>query len=130
MLESLMWSSDGVLSNSRKSLKKKVSHSTPHLEEVIVSTERKAHLQLVLIIVLKMCLGTWVVIECLVGDEEFPLKHHLMRPHPGQNLEREERIYNYRRSRAHNCVKCIWAGRESCECHLHTAEPKYIMYIK
>ena len=41
----------------------------------------------------------------IVGDEAFPLKRHLMRPYPGRNLEREERIYNYRLSRARNCVE-------------------------
>ena len=41
----------------------------------------------------------------IVGDEAFPLKRNLMRPYPGRNLPREERIYNYRLSRARNCVE-------------------------
>ncbi|KAL6420766.1 hypothetical protein ACFW04_014010 [Cataglyphis niger] len=33
----------------------------------------------------------------IVGDETFPLKTYLMRPHPGKQLDdNEKRIYNYR----------------------------------
>jgi hypothetical protein len=36
----------------------------------------------------------------IVGDEAFPSGEHLMRPVPGNNLAHDERIYNYRLSRA------------------------------
>ncbi len=41
-----------------------------------------------------------------VADEAFPLRRHMMRPHPGQNIGREERLYNYRLSRARRMVEC------------------------
>ena len=40
----------------------------------------------------------------LLGDEIFPLKKWLMRPYPGKNASEEERIYNYRHSRARRCI--------------------------
>ena len=36
----------------------------------------------------------------LVGDEVFPLKCHIMKPHPTRGLTEEQRIFNYRLSRA------------------------------
>ena len=41
----------------------------------------------------------------LLGDEIFPLKKWLMRPFPGKNATEEERIYNYRHSRARRCIE-------------------------
>ena len=35
----------------------------------------------------------------VVGDEAFPLKNHMMRPHPGKNLTDAQSIYNYRLSK-------------------------------
>ena len=39
-----------------------------------------------------------------LGDEIFPLKPWLMRPFPGKNATEEERVYNYRHSRARRCI--------------------------
>ena len=41
----------------------------------------------------------------LLGDEIFPLKKWLMRPFPGKAADEEERIYNYRQSRARRVIE-------------------------
>ena len=41
----------------------------------------------------------------LVGDDAFPLRPWMMKPVPSRNLTREERIYNYRISRARRVVE-------------------------
>ncbi|XP_066958645.1 uncharacterized protein [Macrobrachium rosenbergii] len=41
----------------------------------------------------------------LVGDDAFPLRNYLMKPYPKRGLTKEERIYNYRLSRASRTVE-------------------------
>ncbi|XP_057310192.1 uncharacterized protein LOC130648171 [Hydractinia symbiolongicarpus] len=41
----------------------------------------------------------------LIGDDIFALKPWLMKPFPGKNLSFEERIYNYRLSRARRTIE-------------------------
>ena len=41
----------------------------------------------------------------LLGDEIFPLKDWLMRLFPGAGANEEEKIYNYRHSRARRCIE-------------------------
>ncbi|ELU02501.1 hypothetical protein CAPTEDRAFT_29740, partial [Capitella teleta] len=36
----------------------------------------------------------------VVGDEAFPLHHHIMRPYPGRGITQEQQVFNYRLSRA------------------------------
>ncbi|XP_064461901.1 uncharacterized protein LOC135372136 [Ornithodoros turicata] len=40
-----------------------------------------------------------------IGDEAFQLRADFLRPYPGSNLPVDKRIYNYRLSRARNCVE-------------------------
>ncbi|XP_044314273.1 putative nuclease HARBI1 isoform X2 [Drosophila rhopaloa] len=41
----------------------------------------------------------------IVGDDAFPLHKRIMKPYSGKDLHREERIFNYRLSRAHRCIE-------------------------
>lgn len=42
----------------------------------------------------------------ILGDEAYPLKQYLLKPYSRQNLSNEERIFNYRLSRARRCIEC------------------------
>jgi hypothetical protein len=41
----------------------------------------------------------------IIGDDAFPLKNWLLKPYPHRNLNHQQRIYNYRISRARRCVE-------------------------
>lgn len=44
----------------------------------------------------------------LLGDDAYPLKTNLLKPYSRQRLTIEERIFNYRLSRARRCVECAF----------------------
>ena len=44
----------------------------------------------------------------LLGDEMFPLKKWLMRPYPGKDADEQQRIYNYRHSRARRVIENVF----------------------
>ena len=44
----------------------------------------------------------------LLGDDAYPLKPYLLKPYSRQNLTEEERIFNYRLSRARRCIECAF----------------------
>lgn len=49
--------------------------------------------------------GTADIPYYIVGDDAFPLKEWLMKPYPKRSLTREQRIFNYRLSRARLAVE-------------------------
>jgi hypothetical protein len=45
----------------------------------------------------------------IVGDEAFALSKHVLRPYPNRNLSVQQRIYNYRSTRARRMVECAFS---------------------
>ncbi len=41
----------------------------------------------------------------LIGDDIFPLKPWLIKPYPGKKLQKEQRVFNYRLSRARRTIE-------------------------
>ena len=58
-----------------------------------------------------------------VGDEGFPLLQNLMKPIPGKHLPEEQRVYNYRLSRARRIVECAFGKLANRWRVLHTKIP-------
>ena len=44
----------------------------------------------------------------VVGDDAFPLRHNFMKPYPLRNLSSEQRVFNYRLSRARRIVENLF----------------------
>ena len=53
--------------------------------------------------------GTEVPVVIL-GDEAYPLKMSLMKPFARKDLSGEERVFNYKLSRARRCVECAFGS--------------------
>jgi hypothetical protein len=46
----------------------------------------------------------------ILGDEAYPLKMSLMKPFARKDLSGEERVFNYKLSRARRCVQCAFGS--------------------
>lgn len=66
-----------------------------------------------------------------VGDDAFALKHWMMKPFPLRHLEKEQRIFNYRLSRARRIVENAFGILASrFRCLLTTMQPQPAVVIK
>jgi len=44
----------------------------------------------------------------IMGDEAFVLSEHVLRPYPNRNLSVQQRIYNYKLTRARRMIECAF----------------------
>ena len=44
----------------------------------------------------------------ILGDEDYPLQTYFTKPFTRKDLSREERVFNYRLSRARRCIECAF----------------------
>ena len=68
----------------------------------------------------------------LIGDDAFPLRTWMMKPYSARNLTREERIFNYRLSRARRIVENafgILAQRWGCLLTTMRQEPPVVISV-
>lgn len=75
--------------------------------------------------------GDMAVPYYMVADEAFPLKHYIMKPFPQRGLTFEQRVYNYRLSRARRIVENafgILSHRFRIFQHPFTGNPKTLTY--
>lgn len=45
---------------------------------------------------------------CIVADDAFPIKQHIMKPFPFRNMDLPSRVYNYRLSRARRIIENVF----------------------
>jgi len=69
---------------------------------------------------------------CLVGDDAFPLKTYLIKPYNSVPLTKEEKIFNYRLSRARRIVENAFCNEQVLLASVHvliTLIPACLLYV-